>query len=87
MPTRRFWSTVGQPARRSDTLGRAPETLIRPDPDEIQGRGYAYGGPALIGGVLVGFGLGILLDDFFAWLVIGVGAGFILMGFIAALGK
>ena len=29
----------------------------------------------------------ILLDDFFAWFVIGVGAGFILMGFIAALGK
>jgi hypothetical protein len=32
-------------------------------------------------------GLGILLDDVFAWLVIGIGAGFILMGFIAALGK
>jgi len=37
--------------------------------------------------VLVGIGLGILLEDFFAWLVIGVGVGFILMGFIAALGK
>jgi hypothetical protein len=32
-------------------------------------------------------GLGILLDDFFAWLVIGIGAGFIFMAFIAALGK
>jgi hypothetical protein len=32
-------------------------------------------------------GLGILLDDFFAWLVIGIGAGLILMAFIAALGK
>ena len=37
--------------------------------------------------ILVGVGLGILLDDFFGWLVIGIGAGFILMGFIAALGK
>jgi hypothetical protein len=27
--------------------------------------------------------VGILLDDFFAWLVVGVGAGFILIGFIA----
>jgi len=43
--------------------------------------------PAVIGGILVGLGLGIFLDDFFAWLVIGIGAGFILMGFIAALGK
>ena len=51
------------------------------------GFGYAYGGPALVGGVLVGAGLGILLDNFFAWFLIGIGAGFILMGFIAALGK
>lgn len=51
------------------------------------GRGYSYGGPAFVGGILVGVGLGILLDDFIAWLVIGLGAGFILMGFIAALGK
>jgi F0F1-type ATP synthase assembly protein I len=29
-------------------------------------RGYAYGGPALIGGILVGAGLGVLFDDFFA---------------------
>jgi hypothetical protein len=29
----------------------------------------------------------MLLDDFFAWFLIGIGAGFILMGFIAALGK
>jgi F0F1-type ATP synthase assembly protein I len=58
---------------------------VRPRRDP--GRGYAYGGPALIGGILVGAGLGILLDDFFAWFVIGIGAGLILMGFIAALGK
>ena len=51
------------------------------------GRGYAYGGPALVGGILVGLGLGILLDDFFAWLVIGMSAGSILMVFIAVLGK
>jgi len=51
------------------------------------GRGYSYGGPALPGGIIVGIGLGILLDDFWAWLVIGIGAGFILMAFIAALGK
>jgi F0F1-type ATP synthase assembly protein I len=51
------------------------------------GRGYTYGGPAFVGGILVGAGLGIMLGDFAAWLLIGLGAGFILMGFIAALGK
>lgn len=51
------------------------------------GRGYAYGGPAFVGGILVGVGLGILLGDFFAWFVIGIGSGFILMAFIAAIGK
>ena len=60
-------------------------TSVRPRRDP--GRGYAYGGPALIGGILVGAGLGVLLDDFLAWFVIGIGAGLILMGFIAALGK
>ncbi|HEX2302871.1 MAG TPA: hypothetical protein VHH57_04540 [Gaiella sp.] len=49
------------------------------------GRGYEYGGPAVPGGLIVGVGLGILLDDFFAWLLIGLGAGFILMGLIAAI--
>ena len=39
------------------------------------GRGYEYGGPAFPGGILVGIGLGILLGDFFAWLLIGIGAG------------
>jgi hypothetical protein len=51
------------------------------------GRGYSYGGPAFVGGIFVGVGLGILLDDFWAWLLIGIGAGLILMAFIAALGK
>jgi F0F1-type ATP synthase assembly protein I len=51
------------------------------------GRGYSYGGPAFVGGILVGIGLGILLGDFAAWFLIGLGAGFILMAFIAALGK
>ena len=51
------------------------------------GRGYAYGGPAFVDGTLVGVGLGILLGDFGAWLVIGIGAGLILMALIAALGK
>ncbi len=51
------------------------------------GRGYAYGGPAFVGGILVGVGLGILLGDFGAWFLIGSGAGFVLMAFIAALGK
>ena len=60
-------------------------STVRPRRDP--GRGFAYGGPALIGGIFVGAGLGILLADFFAWFVIGIGAGFILMGFIAALGK
>jgi hypothetical protein len=49
------------------------------------GRGYEYGGPALPGAVIAGIGLGILLDAFFAWLLIGLGAGFILMGLIAAI--
>ena len=56
-------------------------------PRRDPGRGYAYGGPAFIGGILVGVGLGMLLDDFFAWFLVGIGAGLILMGFIAALGK
>jgi hypothetical protein len=51
------------------------------------GRGYEYGGPALPGGFLVGIGLGILLGDFFAWVLIGIGAGFILMGFISAIAR
>jgi hypothetical protein len=52
-----------------------------------QPAGYRYGGPAFPGGIMVGIGLGILLDDFWAWLLIGLGAGFILMAFIAAIGK
>jgi hypothetical protein len=51
------------------------------------GSGYQYGGPAFPGGILLGIGLGILLGDFFAWLFIGAGAGFILMGFIAAIAR
>jgi hypothetical protein len=51
------------------------------------GRGYQYGGPAVPGGLIVGFGLGILLDDFFAWVLIGLGAGLILMGLIAAIAR
>jgi hypothetical protein len=55
-------------------------------PDDYgSARGYQYGGPAFPGGILVGIGLGILLGDFFAWLFIGTGAGFILMGFISAM--
>ena len=30
-----------------------------------------YGGPAFVGGIVGRIGLGILLDDFFAWLLIG----------------
>jgi hypothetical protein len=51
------------------------------------GRGYEYGGPAFPGGILVGIGLGILLGDFFAWLFIGAGTGFILMGLISAIAR
>jgi hypothetical protein len=51
------------------------------------GRGYEYGGPALPGGFLLGIGLGILLGDFLAWVLIGIGAGFILMGFISAIAR
>jgi hypothetical protein len=49
------------------------------------GRGYEYGGPAVPGGLIVGIGLGVLLGDFFAWLLIGFGAGLALMGLIAAI--
>jgi hypothetical protein len=52
-----------------------------------QGRGYQYGGPAFPGGILVGVGIGILTDDFWGWLLVGIGAGFILMGLIAALAR
>ena len=51
------------------------------------GRGYEYGGPAVPGAIVIGIGLGILLGDFFAWLLIGIGAGFVLMGFIAAIAR
>jgi hypothetical protein len=51
------------------------------------GAGYQYGGPAVPGGLLIGIGLGILLGDFFAWLLIGVGAGLAAMGFIAAVAR
>jgi hypothetical protein len=57
------------------------------DRRSASGRGYSYGGPALPGGIIVGIGLGILLDDFWARLLIGIGAGFIPMALIAALGK
>jgi hypothetical protein len=60
----------------ADSVDRAPSS-----------RGYTYGGPAFPGGILVGIGLGILLGDFAAWFLIGLGASFILMAFIAALGK
>ena len=53
--------------------------------DTRSGRGYEYGGPAVPGGLLVGIGLGILLEDFFAWLLVGLGAGFVMMGLIAAI--
>ena len=61
----------------TDSADRAPSS----------GRGYTYGGPAFVGGILVGAGLGILLGDFGAWFLIGIGAGFIMMAFIAAVGK
>ena len=44
-----------------------------------------YGGPAFVGGIVAGIGIGILTDDFWGWLFIGFGAGFILMGLIAAI--
>ena len=40
--------------------------------DAKAGHGYQYGGPAFPGGILVGIGLGIMLGDFFAWLLIGI---------------
>jgi hypothetical protein len=51
------------------------------------GRGYEYGGPAFPGAILAGIGIGILTDDFWGWLLIGIGAGFILMGAIAAIAR
>lgn len=32
--------------------------------------GYRYGGPAFPRGIVLGIGLGTLLDDFWAWLLI-----------------
>lgn len=49
------------------------------------GSGYQYGGPAFPGAIIAGIGIGILTDDFWGWLFIGFGAGFILMGLIAAI--
>jgi hypothetical protein len=57
------------------------------DTSSYQGRGYQYGGPAFPGGILVGLGIGILTDELWGWLVVGIGAGFILMGLIAALAR
>jgi hypothetical protein len=57
------------------------------DPERHGGRGYEYGGPAFAGALVAGAGLGLLLDDFVAWLLIGLGAGFILMSLIAALAR
>ncbi len=53
--------------------------------DARSGRGYEYGGPAFPGGILVGIGRGLMLGEFVAWLLIGLGAGFVLMGLIAAI--
>jgi hypothetical protein len=53
----------------------------------FDGAGYQYGGPAFPGGIIAGIGIGILTDDFWGWLLVGLGAGFILMGFIAALAR
>ena len=49
------------------------------------GSGYQYGGPAFPGAIIAGIGIGILTGDFCGWLFIGFGAGFILMGLIAAI--
>jgi hypothetical protein len=51
------------------------------------GRGYEYGGSAFVGAIVVGIGMGVLRGDFWAWLLIGLGAGFILMSLIAALAR
>ena len=51
------------------------------------GRGYEYGGPAFVGGIVAGIGIGILTDDFWGWLFVGIGAGFIVMALIAALAR
>jgi hypothetical protein len=62
--------------------------MTEPDgPSSSQGRGYEYGGPAFPGGILVGIGIGILTDDFWGWLLVGFGAGLILLGLIAAVAR
>jgi F0F1-type ATP synthase assembly protein I len=60
---------------------------VAPQPATSSRRGYAYGGPAFVGGTLVGIGLGILLGDFGALAPDRDRAGFILMAFISALGE
>jgi hypothetical protein len=49
------------------------------------GGGLRAAGPAVPGGLLVGIGLAILLGDSFARLLVGLGAGFVMMGLIAAI--
>ncbi len=71
----------------SDIGPRGGDSVGADSGDSAAGRGYTYGGPAFVGGILVGIGLGVLLGDVAAWVLIGLGAGFILMALIAAIGK
>jgi F0F1-type ATP synthase assembly protein I len=54
--------------RRKEYVEREEEMVDDSVDRSTSGRGYAYGGPALVGGVIVGVGIGILLDDFWPWL-------------------
>jgi hypothetical protein len=51
------------------------------------GRGYSYGAWPSSAGFSWESGWALSLTTIGSWLLIGIGAGFILMAFIAALGK
>lgn len=51
------------------------------------GWGYRHGVLIFVGAVVVGIGLGLLLDDFVPWLLTGFGVGCILFGFVGVIGR
>ena len=75
---------MGRP-RRLNVRPRESATLVRGGRPASFPLGAGWPAPAVPGGLLVGIGLGILLGDFFGRLLVGLGAGFVMMGLIAAI--
>jgi hypothetical protein len=55
---------VTGPAEPPGQAGGRPASARGTPAAPSSARGYTYGGPAFVGGILVGMGLGILLGDF-----------------------